>query len=76
MNLLLDPTPEVIKEAKEFVQRECVAHICRTAALTALRFKKAPLGQVSVLLRYSALLVSMPAASAELHWQRMTTHLM
>jgi hypothetical protein len=75
-NLLLDSTPAVVKEAKEPIERDCVAHICREAALTALKFKKAPLERVSALLRFSAILTSVPSASAELHWLRMTVRLM
>jgi hypothetical protein len=74
-NILLEPTPEVVKEAKEPLQRECVAHICRAAALTVYKFKKPSIEQVTALLRYSALLLSVPSASAEIHWFRMATHL-
>jgi DNA polymerase III delta prime subunit len=74
-NILLESTPEVVKEAKEPIQRECVAHICRAAALTVHKFKKPSPEKVAALLRYSAVLLSVPSASAELHWLRMATHL-
>ena len=75
-NLLLDPVPEVVKEAKEPIQRECIAHVCREAALTIMKFKKAPFNHISALLKFSALMVSLPSASAELHWFRMASCLM
>ncbi len=74
-NILLESTPEVVKEAKEPLQRECVSHICRAAALTVFKFKKPALEKVVALLRYSSLLLSVPSASAEIHWLRMATHL-
>jgi len=75
-SLLLDSTPTAIKEMKEPLQRECIAHVCRVAALTVLKDKKASFKQISSLLHYSSLLISMAAANAEIHWLRMTTHLM
>jgi hypothetical protein len=74
-NLLFESVPDVIKDAKEPLQRECVAHVCREAALTASKFKKATTDQLVNILRYSALLLSVPSASAEIHWMRMATHL-
>ena len=74
-NILLDSVPDAIKEAKEPLQRECVAHICRAAALTVYKFKKPAIDQVTALLRYSSLLLSVPSANAEIHWLRMVTHL-
>jgi hypothetical protein len=74
-NLLLNQVPEVVKEAKELLLRECVAQICKEAALTAWKFKKVNSDSVVALLRYSALLSSLPSANAEMHWFRMATHL-
>jgi hypothetical protein len=74
-SLLTDSVPEVVKEAKEPLQRECVAHVCREAALTAAKFKKATTDQLVTILRYSSALLSVPSASAEIHWLRMATHL-
>jgi hypothetical protein len=74
-DLLLDSTPEVVKEAKEPLLRECVAQVCKEAALTAWKFKKVTADAVASLLRYSAILSSLPSANAELHWFRMAVHL-
>ncbi len=73
-NLLLDKTPDVVKEAKELIQKECVAQVCQEAATTLLRFKKAPIDQIAHLLRYSAILTSLPSASSEIYWLRMAAH--
>ena len=75
-NPLLDSVPEVIKDAKERIQRECVAHICREAALSALKSGKSTTDRIIFLLRYSSLLISLPSASSELHWLQTATHLM
>ena len=75
-SLLLDPTPEIVKDAKEPLQRECVAHICREAAINLLRFKQAPADRVASLLRYSSVLLSIPTANSEIHWLRMASHLL
>lgn len=69
-SLLLDSTPSVVKEAKDPIKRECVAHICREAALAVLKTKNVSYDQITRLLRYSSLLISTPAANAEIHWYR------
>lgn len=74
-DLLLDSTPEVVKTAKEPLQRECVAHVCREAALTAAKFEKVSTNQLVAMLHYSSVLLSIPSASAEIHWLRMASHL-
>jgi replication-associated recombination protein RarA len=75
-NILLEPTPELVKDAKEPLQRECVAHVCRAAAITVLKFKKIPVDRVAAVLRYAATLLSVPPATSEVHWLRMASHLM
>jgi hypothetical protein len=75
VNLLLDSVPSVVKEAKEPLQRECIAHVCREAALIAAKLQKASTEQIVAMLRYSGLLTSRTPASVEIHWLRMATHL-
>lgn len=74
-DLLLEPVPEIVKEAKEPLQRECVSQICRMVAETSARFNKDPPSVVAYLYRFSALLLTLQPANAELHWFRAISHI-
>jgi len=74
-NPLTDLVPDVIKDAKDQMQRECVAHICRRSALSVSKTKTILTSKIVFLLKYSSLLISLPSANSELHWLQTATHL-
>ncbi len=71
VDLLLEEPPPILSDAKEPIQRESVAHVCRAAA----RFSSAAPARRLWGFRYSALLLSSPSCNAEIHWLRMAAHL-
>ena len=69
INPIFEKTPEIIKNVKEYVDRECISHVCMGVAIEALKLGKIKYDEASKILKYSSLLISIPSINSDIHWQ-------